>query len=128
MGRSINPDGGNSDSVRLPCEGDSERLRKARVGNHRSPFRSGKHSRRVHGKTVEGSWDSVETIAYDSHLRDNTTRVICENLENSITGHLPANLSNSGAGGHKYYAGGLRGYPSPSGWEGTTFVCLSCER
>ena len=61
------------------------------------------------GKTVEGSWDSVETIAYDSHLRDNTTGVICEYSESSITGHLPANLPNSGAGGREYYAGGLRG-------------------
>ena len=49
---------------------------------------------------MEGAWDSVETIAYDSHLRDNTTEVICEYLESSITGHLPANLHNSGAGGH----------------------------
>ena len=61
------------------------------------------------GKALEGAWDSVDTIAYDSHLRDNTTRVICEYLESSITGHLPANLPNSGTGGHEYYAGGLRG-------------------
>ena len=53
------------------------------------------------GKAVEGAWDSVEAIAYDSHLRDNSTRVICEYLESSITGHLPANLPNSGAGGHE---------------------------
>ena len=36
--------------------------------------------------------------------------------------------ATSGAGGHAYYAGGLRGYPSSSGWKGTTVVCLSCER
>ena len=57
------------------------------------------------GKAVEGAWDSVEAIAYDFHLRDNSTGVICEYLESSITGHLPANLPNSGAGGHEYYAG-----------------------
>ena len=30
------------------------------------------------GKAVEGVWDSVETDAYDSHRRENSTRVICE--------------------------------------------------
>ena len=80
------------------------------------------------GKAVEGAWDSMEAIAYDSHLRDNSTGVICEYLESSITGHLPANLPNSGAGGDEYCAGGLRGYPSSSGWKGTTIVCLPCER
>ena len=39
------------------------------------------------GKTVEGAWDGVEAIAYDPHLRDNTTKVICEYSESSITGH-----------------------------------------
>ena len=39
------------------------------------------------GKTVEGAWDSVEAIAYDPHLCDNTTGVICEYSESSITGH-----------------------------------------
>ena len=40
------------------------------------------------GKTVKGAWYNVEAIACDSHLRDNTTRVICEYLESSITGHF----------------------------------------
>ena len=54
--------------------------------------------------------------------------VICEYLESSITGHSRANLPNSGAGGHEYHAEGLRGYPSSSGWKGTTVVCPPCER
>ena len=29
-------------------------------------------------ESVEGAWDSVETDAYDSHRRENSTRVICE--------------------------------------------------
>ena len=37
-------------------------------------------------KAVEGAWDSVETDAYDSHRRENSTRVICEYLERD-TGH-----------------------------------------
>ena len=32
------------------------------------------------GKAVEGVWDSVEAAAYDSHLRDNSTRVILNTL------------------------------------------------
>ena len=38
------------------------------------------------GKAVEGAWDSVETDAYDSHRRENSTRVICEYFERD-TGH-----------------------------------------
>ena len=38
------------------------------------------------GKAVEGAWDSVETDAYDSHRRENSTRVICEYFE-CDTGH-----------------------------------------
>ena len=38
------------------------------------------------GKAVEGAWDSVETDAYDSHRRENSTRVICEHFERD-TGH-----------------------------------------
>ena len=38
------------------------------------------------GKAVEGAWDSVETDAYDSHRRKNSTRVICEYFERD-TGH-----------------------------------------
>ena len=68
------------------------------------------------GKTVEGVWDSVETDTYDSHRRENSTRVICEYFERD-TGHWPANLPNSGAGGRVSYAVGLPGYNSPSGWE-----------
>ena len=33
------------------------------------------------GKAVEGAWDSVETDTYDSHRRENSTRVICEYFE-----------------------------------------------
>ena len=32
------------------------------------------------GKTVEGVWDSVETDTYDSHRRENSTRVILNTL------------------------------------------------
>ena len=38
------------------------------------------------GKAGEGAWDSVETDAYDSHRRENSTRVICEYFERD-TGH-----------------------------------------
>ena len=105
-----------SDSVRLESE------------TTEAEFEAGSTFDEFTGKAVKGAWDSVETIAYDPHLRDNTTGVICEYSESSITGHLPVNLPNSGAGVHEYYAGGLREYPSPSGWEGTTVVCLHCER
>ena len=57
------------------------------------------------GKAVEGAWDSVETDTYDSHRRENSTRVICEYFERD-TGHWPANLPNSGAGGRVCFAGG----------------------
>ena len=128
MGRSISPDGGNSDSVKLLCEGDQCDFARLELETTEAEFEAGSTFDEFTGKAVEGAWDSVEAIAYDSHLRDNSTRVICEYLESSITGHLPANLPNSGAGGHEYCAGGLRGYRSSSGWKGTTVVCLSCER
>ena len=47
----------------------------------------------------------------NSHRRENSIRVICEYFERD-TGHLPANLPNSGAGGRDCYAGGLRRYTS----------------
>ena len=78
------------------------------------------------GKAVEGAWDSVETNAYDSHRRENSTRVICEYFERD-TGHWPANLPNSGAGGRDCHAGGLRGWTSPSAWEESTFICTVNE-
>ena len=78
-------------------------LRETRVGDHRGRVRSGTHSGRVH-------WES------DGRCLVGDTR------------HRLANPPNSGAGGRECHAGGLRGYPSPSGWEGTTVVNLHCEQ
>ena len=49
------------------------------------------------GKAVEGVWDSVETDTYDSHRRENSTRVILNTL--SVTQDIDQ-------------AGGLRRYKS----------------
>ena len=122
MGRSISPDGAIqilSDFYAKVIQSDFAGLESETT---EAEFEAGSTFDEFTGKAVEGAWDSVEAIAYDSHLRDNSTGVICEYLESR------ANLPSSGAGGHEYYAGGLRGYPSSSGWKGTTVVCLSCER
>ena len=52
-GRSIERDAGNSDSDGLLYEGDSERLREARVGDHSERVRSCTHFWRVHWESRE---------------------------------------------------------------------------
>ena len=79
------------------------------------------------GKAVEGVWDSVEAAAYDSHLRDNSTRVILNTL--SVTQDIDQRIRPTVVqAGRVCYAGGLRRYKSQVvGKNQQLFVCIVNE-